>query len=349
MQKVASCVAFFLAAFCLIAAPVSAQQPSGPGQPGAPKPATATQGNPQPGAQSGQQAGAPAGSQSSPGSQPGLTTIRVPVNLVNVMFTVTDKKNRMVLDLTKDDFRLLEDRKPQRISFFSRESNLPLRIGILIDSSNSIRERLHFEQEAAIDFLAETIRPDKDLAFAVGFDVEPQLLQDYTDDVDKLGTAIRGLQAGGGTGLFDAIYFAAKQKMLIFPPPEPYLRRVMIVISDGLDNESQHTRSEALSMAQRAEVSIFTISTNRSGTTTRGDRVLKYLAEQTGGRSFFPFEARDLGENFKEISQELRRQYSLAYVSSNQAHDGTFRSITLESVEKGYHIRSKNGYFAPAR
>src|SRR5205823_5503131 len=125
-----------------------------------------------------------------------VTTIHVPVNLVNVLFTVRDKKDRMVLDLTKDDFRLFEDNKPQAITNFSRETNLPLRIGILIDTSNSIRERLHFEQEAAIDFLSETLRPGKDLAFAVAFDVEPQLLQDYTDDADKLATAIRGLQAG---------------------------------------------------------------------------------------------------------------------------------------------------------
>src|SRR6266568_4537381 len=225
--------------------------------------------------------------QTKPPSEPATATTEIKVfsNLVNVMFTVTDKKSHMIMNLAKDDVQVLEDHKAQDIRFFSRETDLPLRIGILVDTSNSIRERLHFEQEAAIDFLSETLRPGKDLAFALAFDVEPQLLQDYTDDADKLATAIRGLQAGGGTGLYDAIYFAAKEKMLIFPPPEPYLRRVMIVVSDGLDNESQHTRDEALSMAQRAEVTIFGISTNRSGSSTRGDRVLKYLAEQTGGRA----------------------------------------------------------------
>ena len=278
-----------------------------------------------------------------------VTTIKVPVNLVNVLFTVTDKKERMVLNLTKDDFQVLEDKVPQTVTNFSRESNLPLRIGILIDTSNSIRERLHFEQEAAADFLQETLRPGKDLAFVVAFDVEPQLLQDYTDDVEKLSDAIRGLQAGGGTGLYDAIYFACKQKMLIFPPPEPYLRRVMIVISDGLDNQSQHTREEALSMAQRAEVVIFAISTNRSGVSTRGDKVLRRFAEETGGRAFFPFEARDLASNFQAISRELRSQYSLAYVSTNKAHDGTFRNITLQTAEKGLRVQAKNGYFAPSQ
>ena len=226
----------------LIAARLASQQPAAPAGSGAPSGQSSSD----------QKAAKQTGL---PGTQPNpVTTIHVPVNLVNVLFTVRDKKDRMVLDLTRDDFHVFEDNKPQSITNFSRETDLPLRIGILVDTSNSIRERLHFEQEAAIDFLSETVRPGKDLAFAVAFDVEPQLLQDYTDDADKLATAIRGLQAGGGTGLYDAIYFSCKEKMLFFPPPEPYLRRVMIVVSDGLDNQSQHTREEALSMAQRAEV-----------------------------------------------------------------------------------------------
>ena len=274
--------------------------------------------------------------------------LRVRVNLVNVLFTVTDKKSRMVLDLTKEDFRVLEDNKLQSIRFFSRETDLPLRIGVLIDTSNSIRDRLHFEEEAAIDFLQETLRPGKDLAFLVGFDVEPQLLQDYTDEVDKHAEAARKLQAGGGTALYDAIFFACKQKLLFFPPPEPYLRRVIIVISDGLDNQSEHSREEAIAMAQRADVTIFTISTNRSGLTERGDKVLKRMAEETGGRAFFPFEARDLAANFQEISRELRSQYSLAYVSTNDKMDGTFRAISVEPLEKNLRVRAKNGYFAPS-
>jgi VWFA-related protein len=276
-------------------------------------------------------------------------TIRVRVELVNVLFTVTDKKNRLVLDLTKDDLHVLEDNKPQAIRFFSRESDLPLRIAILIDTSNSVRDRLRFEQEAAVDFLNATLRPGKDLAFVVAFDVEPQIFQDYTDSMEKLAKAIRGLAAGGGTSLYDAIYTSAKEKMLIFPPPEPYLRRVMIVVSDGLDNQSEHTREEALAMAQRGEVTIFAISTNRTGMSQRGDKVLKYLAEETGGRAFFPFSAADLAGNFEEISHELRSQYSLAYVSSNTTHDGTFRAITIQAKDKGMRVRAKSGYFAPAQ
>jgi len=274
--------------------------------------------------------------------------IEVPVNLVQVVFTVTDKKNHLVLDLTKDDFRLFEDKRPQTVQFFSRETNLPLRVGVLVDTSNSIRERLHFEQEAAIDFLNDTLRPGQDQAFVVAFDVEPQLLQDYTDDIEKLSNAIRAVQAGGGTGMYDAIYFASKQKMVLLPPPQPYIRRVMILLSDGRDNQSQHSRDEALAMAQRAEVTIFAISTNRSGIDTHGDKVLRYLAEQTGGRAFFPFEARDLEANFQEIARELRSQYSLGYVSTNRAKDGTFRTISLQPATKGLSVRARNGYWAPS-
>jgi VWFA-related protein len=275
--------------------------------------------------------------------------IAVRVDLVNVLFTATDKKNRLVLNLTKDDFRVFEDEKPQSVRFFSRESNLPLRIGILIDTSNSVRDRLRFEQESAVDFLNTALRPGKDLAYVLGFDVEAQITQDYTDDMEKLSTAIRSLQAGGGTGFYDAIYFACREKMLFFPPPEPYLRRVMIVTGDGLDNQSLHTREEALAMAQRAEVTIFAISTNRTGAARRGDKVLKRLAEETGGRAFFPFSVHDLAVNFREIARELRSQYSLAYVSTNPAHDGTFRRITIEALEKNARIRSKAGYFAPSQ
>jgi VWFA-related protein len=289
----------------------------------------------------------PAGS--SPQASTETKPIKVLVDLVNVLFTVTDKKNRLVLDLTKDNVRVLEDNKPQSIRFFSRESDLPLRIAILVDTSNSIRDRLRFEQEAAVDFLTTTVRAGKDLAFIVAFDVEPQLLQDYTDSTEKLSSAVRNLQAGGGTGLYDAIFFSAKEKMLFFPPPEPYLRRVMIIISDGRDNQSEHTREEALAMAQRGEVTIFTISTNRTGLAQQGDKVLKYLADETGGRAFFPFSASELATDFQEISRELRSQYSLAYISTNSAHDGTFRAITIQSKDKGVRVRAKSGYFSPAQ
>jgi Ca-activated chloride channel homolog len=275
--------------------------------------------------------------------------IRSHVYLVNVPLTVTDKKNRLVIMMTKDDFNLSEDGKGQTIQYFSRETDLALRIGLLIDTSNSIRDRLYFEQQAATDFLADTIRRGKDKAFVVGFDVEPQLIQDYTDNVEQLSNAIRGLRAGGVTSLYDAIYFSCKEKLLFFPPPEPYLRRMMIVVSDGEDNRSEHSREEALAMAQRAEVTIFAISTNRSGTEQRGDKVLKEFARETGGHAYFPFEAIDLAADFRAIASDLRTQFLLSYTSTNTARDGTFRNISILPVDKTLHVRAKSGYFAPSQ
>ena len=274
--------------------------------------------------------------------------IKVRVDLVNVLMMVTNKKNRLEIGMGKEDFRVFEDNKPQTIRYFSRETDLPLRIGVLVDTSSSIRDRLRFEQEAAIDFLSTTLRPGKDAAFVVAFDVRTQVVQDYTDNLEKLSQAIRSLLAGGVTALYDAIYFSCREKMLIFPPPEPYLRRMLIIISDGQDNQSEHTREEALAMAQRAEVTIYAISTNATGLPVHGDKVLRRLAEQTGGRAFFPFKASETAANFQEIARELRSQYSLAYISTNQAHDGTFRMIAIEPLQKGLQVRAKPGYFAPS-
>jgi len=292
----------------------------------------------------------PGGSTPAPNTVETTTkVIKVPVYYVDVPLTVTDKKNRLVIMMTKDDFNLFEDGTRQTIAYFSRETDLAMRIGLLIDTSNSIRDRLHFEQQAATDFLTDTIRKGKDRAFVVGFDVTPQLVQDYTDDVEKLAGAIHGLQAGGVTALYDAIFISCKDKLYFFPPPEPYLRRLMIVISDGEDNRSEHTREEALAMAQKAGVTIFAISTNRSGTEQRGDKVLKELARETGGRVFFPFEANDLAEDFRAIGRDLRTQFLITYRSTNEARDGTFRHISVDPVDKSYHVRAKTGYFAPSQ
>ena len=273
--------------------------------------------------------------------------VKIQVNLVNVPFTVTNKKHQLVTGLTQNDFRVYEDGQPQTIQFFSQQTNLPLRIGVMIDTSNSIAGRLTFEQEAAIDFLDETLRSGKDKAFVVGFDQEPQVVQDYTDDTGLLAQAIQSLRSGGATALYDALYYVCKEK-LMFPTTQPYLRRVIVLVSDGRDNESEHSRDEALSMAERAQATIYAISTNRSGLETRGDKVLQYLASETGGRAFHAFQASDLAESFKEISRELSSQYSLAYYPTNAARDGTFRTITIRVGKKGLHVRARRGYFAPS-
>ncbi len=319
---------------CTLPALLKAQEPK-PATPSTGQPAVTT---PTGGAQA---------STSSNSTQPTVTTFHVPVYYVDVPLTVIDKKGRLVIMMTKDDFNLFEDGKPQDITYFSRETDLAMRIGILIDTSNSIRDRFRFEQQAAIDFLTDTIRRGKDQAFVLGFDVAPLITQDYTDNVEKLSAAIRGLQPGGVTSLFDAIFLACRDKLYFFPPPEPYLRKVMILISDGDDNHSEHTREEALAMAQRAGVTIFAISTNRSGAEERGDKVLKRLAQETGGRAFFPFEASDLAEDFRAIGRDLRTQFLIDYVSTNTAHDGTYRAISVVPTDKTLTVRAKTGYFAP--
>jgi Ca-activated chloride channel homolog len=282
-------------------------------------------------------------------NQPAVTTstIKVPVYYVDVPLTVIDKKGRLVIMMTKDDFSLFEDGKAQDITYFSRETDLAMRIGLLIDTSNSIRDRFHFEQQAAIDFLTDTIRRGKDQAFVLSFDAAPLITQEYTDDVQKLSAAIDNLQPGGVTSLYDAIFLACREKLYFFPPPEPYLRKVMILISDGEDNHSEHTREEALAMAQKAGVTIFAISTNRSGAEERGDKVLKRLAQETGGRAFFPFEASDLAEDFRAIGRDLRTQFLIDYVSTNTARDGTYRAISVVPNDKTLTVRAKTGYFAP--
>ena len=276
------------------------------------------------------------------------TQIQVRVNLVNVLFTVMDKKSHFVLGLDKDDISVWEDGVPQEIRFFSRETNLALRVGILIDTSNSVRGRLRFEQQAAVDFLDKVVQPKRDQAFVVSFDVEAHLVQDLTDDVGALAESISTLQAGGTTRLYDAIFFSSREKLLFSPQPEPYIRRALIILSDGLDNQSEHSREEVLAMAQRAEVILYAISTNRTGMTGRGDRILKRLTRDTGGLSFFPRASSELSQHFNAIASELRSQYSLGYVSTNQVRDGTFREITLRVKNKKYRVRAKNGYFAPS-
>jgi VWFA-related protein len=269
----------------------------------------------------------------------------VHVDLVNVLFTVTDRNRKLVTDLGIQNLKIFEDNKPQTITNFTREIELPLTIAILIDTSTSIRDRFKFEQEAAIGFLCRTLRPKKDKALLITFDSAIELVQDYTDNPEVLSKAIRRVQSGGGTKMFDAIYLACQEKLKAETG-----RKVLILISDGDDNLSLETLKETLQMAQESDVSVFAISTNSSGfygiTAPKADKVLQRLAEDTGGRAFFPFKAEDLSECFQGISTELRSQYSLAYRSSNPARDGSFRSIKIETDRKNLKVKSRKGYYA---
>src|SRR2546422_6051459 len=270
----------------------------------------------------------------------------VNVELVNVLFTVMDRKGKLVTDLDKSNLKLYEDNKLQTITNFSRETDLPLTIALVIDTSTSIRERFKFEQEAAIDFLFRTLRPKKDKALLITFDSAIELVQDYTDNPEVLSKAIRQVRPGGGTKMLDAIYLACQEKLKSEPG-----RKIMILISDGDDNLSLETITSTLEMAQKSDVAIFAISTNSSGffaiTAPKADKILKRLAEETGGRAFFPFKAEDLSASFQDIGAELRSQYSLAYRSSNPGRDGSFRSIKIETDRKNLKVKARKGYYAP--
>src|SRR5277367_1117778 len=291
------------------------------------------------------------------------------VNLVDVLFTVLNRRNKLVPDLQKEDFQIFDEKFPQQIRYFSKQTDLPLRIGMLVDTSNSIRDRIKFEQDASINFLFSVLRHGRDEAFVMTFDDEPQVVQPFTSDAGLLRDQIMQTRAGGGTAIYDAIYEAC-QSQLSHPPRPPgdqpdIVRCVMILISDGDDNLSNHTRSEAIEMAQRTSVVIYTISTStqwiqlsqtdpdkladRKTHLTEGDQILADLAEETGGRAFFPYHVDDLDQSFQDIGDELRNQYSIAYIPTNSQLDGKYHRIRIETPDhKGYQVRARRGYYAKA-
>lgn len=274
--------------------------------------------------------------------------IVVDVTRVNLLFTVSDKKGRFVNDLTQDDFEILENKKPQTILQFTSESNLPLRLAILIDTSNSIRERFKFQQDAATDFINTVIRPRQDKAAVVSFDMSAELVADLSDDTEKLGSAIRSLRPGGGTALYDAIFFACRDKLTQDQPLEKY-RRAMVILSDGDDNQSRWTREQALEMAHKSDVVIYAISTNRSGIESDGDKVLKFFAQETGGLAFFPFKAQDMAQDFENIANELRHQYAVLFRPEPFKTDGLYHAVkVVVKKRKDLVVRARHGYYAPS-
>ena len=209
-----------------------------------------------------------------------------------------------------------------------------------------MRDRFKFEQEAAIEFLNATIRLHYDKAFVIGFDVTPEVVQDFTDSTEKLSIGIRRLRAGGGTAMFDALYYACRDKLLKHEQTGP-VRRAIVLLSDGEDNNSHVTREESIEMAQRAEVIVYTISTNISGMKGQGDKTLERIADATGGRAFFPFQMREVSDAFASIQEELRSQYAVAYKPENFLADGRYRTIEIVGPGKGMKVRTRKGYYAP--
>lgn len=279
--------------------------------------------------------------------EPSDTRIILEVNRVNMLFTVTDKKGKFITDLGKEDFQVTENKRPQTIQEFTAESDLPLRIAILIDTSNSIRDRFRFEQQAAVDFITSVIRPRQDKAMIVSFDSSAEMVADLIDDPEKLAAAVRGLRPGGGTALYDALYFACRDKLQQDQPRHKF-RRAVIIVSDGDDNQSRVSRDQALEMAQKADAVIYCISTNISRIEADGDKVLKYLALETGGQAFFPFKAEDLAQSFENIANELRHQYNVFYRPDPLKTDGLYHTVDLKvKGRKDLIVRARKGYYAP--
>ena len=249
-------------------------------------------------------------------------------------------------DMKKDEIRIYENDQQQTISDFTLESEAPLAVALLIDTSTSIRDKFKVEQEAAIDFFHTTIRRKVDKALLMSFDSTIDLLQAFSDDPDQLTKAVRKLKTGGGTKMFDAIHQACQQNL----KNESGKKKVLILITDGDDNMSFEGLDSVLEIAQRNNVALFAISTNSSGffgmASPKNDKTLKRLAEETGGRAFFPAKIDDMAVSFQEISQELRNQYALAYRPTNSKKDGTFRNVKIDTVRKSVKMKYRKGYYA---
>jgi Ca-activated chloride channel family protein len=311
-----------------------AQQPATPPAQPAPAPSTRQPASDQ----------APADQQDS-----GAPTIRTTVNEVNLIFTVTDKHGHYIPNLRQSDFALLDDQKaPERVTSFRQQINLPLRVGIVIDASTSIRTRFQFEQQSAAEFLLEVLKARSDRAFVMGFDVTPTVTADWTNNLDALQTGVNRLRPGGGTALFDAVYTACKTKLLSERGQEP-VRKALILISDGDDNQSRVRPDEAIKMCERAETIIYAISTNWTPSRGKGDQVLQEMSDSTGGNTFFPPSVEEMANSFHEIEAELRSQYALTYTPADFKANGAFRPIYLFCNDRRYQVRARKGYFAPVQ
>jgi len=284
--------------------------------------------------------------QREPEPQQDTETLQLFSREVDLLFAVTDKHGNFVNGLQQQNFGLLDDgRPPERIIRFVQQTNLPLRVGIMIDTSSSIRQRFTYEQQAAIDFLLQVMHP-VDRAFVEGFDVQTDIEQDFTNRVDLLDSGISRLRPGGGTALYDSLYKTCRDQMLTLRQTAD-VRKVMVMVSDGDDDYSRATEDDAIKMCQRAETIVYTISTNTGPSRDKGDDVLLRISDATGGRAFFPSRMEDVSESFINIEAELRSQYSLVYVPAGFKQDGSFRTIYLKSLDPRYVVRAKKGYFAP--
>ena len=304
-----------------------------------------------------------AGAQEGQQLPPAGGTLKVTTEVVNVYATVREKNGRMISDLTKDDFILEEDQTPQVIRYFAREADTPITMGILVDTSPSQERVLEVEKTEAEAFLREVLRP-KDLTFVLHFDVEVELLQDFTADLHLLDKAIdeteingggvrtRGTfpsgDAGGATHLYDAIYLSSRELL-----KNEVGRKVLILLTDGEDQGSKVKIEAALEAAQKSDVIIYSVEIsdrafyNRHGMGYGGDSVLRRLSDDTGGRVIQANSSKDTSAAFQQIARELRTQYQLGYTPTNTKLDGTFRKIEVKLRNGNAKVNARRGYYAP--
>ena len=307
---------------------------------------------------------------------------KVEVREVQIPFSVFDKDDNLVLDLKKEDFIVLENGVAQEIQYFSQPVNLPLRFGILIDTSSSARQRLKFEKEAAMQLGYYVLSHSKDhQGFLMTFDHGPDVVQDFTVNPDDLTMALDQLQAAGGTALLDAIVAACEKNLQSAPGPG-IPRRVLVIFSDGEDNMSKHSLQQAIDVALRADVRVFAVSSNGYGQNAPGEEVLKKLVQETNGKLYTPLNeipsaafatgyiskgqisesqnsvykegtgqysselAISLTNALEAIGHELANQYAVGYLPKVQALDGSFRNVEVRTRRKSVEIRAKKGYYA---
>ncbi len=298
----------------------------------------------------------PAQAKPAPGTQE-QQPLRVQVELVNLFATVRDGHKRLISNLTKDDFRIFEDGKEQKVAFFSHETSLPITLGLLIDTSGSESRMLPAEQEAASRFLAQVLRKS-DLAMVISFDIDVDLLSDFTSDRAQLDRAIQRARINApstpsivrgplpqtgpkGTNFYDAVYLACRQKLA-----SEAGRKALVILTDAEDNGSKVKFEEALEAAQRSDTvtHVLLVYDPAYGA---NEFVARKLAEDTGGRMIAVRSEKKLQEAFDQISEELRSQYTLGYYPSNPARDGRFRKIKIETTHGDLHVLSRRGYYAP--
>ena len=278
---------------------------------------------------------------------PSASTLRVKVDEVDLSFTARDRHNHWVTDLSEADIHVLDNGQPPKsILKFQSQADLPLRVGLIIDTSDSVSLRLGFEEKSAALFIQKVLNPATDTAFVVGFSGEATLRQNFTSDTQALATAIWKLPSGGSTALYDAVHYACEK--LMEQSDGKIERRVLILLTDGDDNSSHFYAQEAMDAAIRANVVIIALNTgNMPNSSDPKLKALKEMADTSGGQMLQAENEKQITKAFKNIQQELRSHYLVAYKPAELNQDGSYRKIQLKVSRHGMHIFYRHGYYAP--